>query len=94
MMRHAFHRRVVVFVSGSLFGVVAYAILGAGGVWPIAHAQESPAENSTDLTALQRDVEMLKGKAPSQSHSMIDVDYHFTNLWFAAKSRNWPLADF
>ena len=25
---------------------------------------------------------------------MIDVEYHFANLWFAAKSSNWPLATF
>ena len=31
---------------------------------------------------------------PDQSHAMKDVACHFTNLWFAAKERNWPLADF
>jgi hypothetical protein len=25
---------------------------------------------------------------------MIDVDYHFSNLWFAAQNANWPLAAF
>jgi len=25
---------------------------------------------------------------------MSDVAYHFTNLWFAGKAENWPLADF
>ncbi len=28
----------------------------------------------------------------AQSHAMIDVDYHFSNLWFAAQNANWPLA--
>ncbi len=25
---------------------------------------------------------------------MMDVGYHFTNLWFAGEHRNWPLAQF
>jgi hypothetical protein len=25
---------------------------------------------------------------------MIDVEYHFANLWFAANNGNWPLATF
>ena len=25
---------------------------------------------------------------------MIDVDYHFSKLWFAAQNANWPLAAF
>src|SRR5438093_12348682 len=25
---------------------------------------------------------------------MMDVDYHFANLWFAGQSKNWPLAQF
>ena len=31
---------------------------------------------------------------PSQSHTMIDVEYHFANLWFAGMAGNWPLASF
>ena len=41
-----------------------------------------------------RDVANLKDKIPDQSHAMTDVDYHFSNLWFAAQARNWPLANF
>ncbi|MGE0453240.1 MAG: hypothetical protein AB7O37_01330 [Vicinamibacteria bacterium] len=36
----------------------------------------------------------LKRLVPSQSHAMQDVGYHFTNLWFAGRKRNWPLAGF
>jgi hypothetical protein len=25
---------------------------------------------------------------------MMDVDYHFADLWFAGQSKNWPLAQF
>jgi cytochrome c553 len=31
---------------------------------------------------------------PTQSHAMTDVGYHWTNLWFAAEQKNWPLAEF
>jgi hypothetical protein len=31
---------------------------------------------------------------PDQSHAMVDVGYHFANLWFAADKANWPLAKY
>ena len=43
---------------------------------------------------LKTEVERLKDKAPDQAHAMVSVDYHFSNLWFAAQAENWPLADF
>jgi hypothetical protein len=60
----------------------------------VAHAQ-SPAEpSSADITALRGEIERLKKVVPDQAHAMQDVDYHFTNLWFAANQGNWPLAQF
>jgi hypothetical protein len=49
---------------------------------------------SAQIAALKADIETLRGQLPSQSHTMTDVDYQFTNLWFAAQERNWPLATF
>jgi hypothetical protein len=93
MTRRLWNRSLFVFVCGSLFGLLLSAILDEHGNSPRAvHAQG--AEQAIDIAALQRDIETLSGKVPSQSHSMMDVDYHFTNLWFAAKAENWPLADF
>jgi len=40
------------------------------------------------------ELEHLRTVVPSQSHTMADVGYHWTNLWFAGKSQNWPLAEF
>ncbi|MDB6153325.1 MAG: hypothetical protein JWL90_1778 [Chthoniobacteraceae bacterium] len=54
---------------------------------PVANAGE-------ELAALKKEVELLKGKVPDQSHAMKDVAYHFTNLWFAGQKQNWPLAKF
>src|SRR6516164_6629036 len=75
---NALVRMVVPVVLGALFG--------AGGV--------EYAGVTSDLDALRSDVARLKANAPSQSHTMSDVGYHWTNLWFAGEKRNWPLATF
>jgi hypothetical protein len=49
------------------------------------------AQQIADLKAAN---EQLRTLFPSQSHSMMDVAYHFTNLWFAGQHQNWPLAQF
>jgi hypothetical protein len=49
---------------------------------------------SEELAALRAEVERLKTLLPDQAHAMSDVDYHFSNLWFAGKAENWPLAEF
>jgi hypothetical protein len=59
-----------------------------------ASAQEPPARNGINVATLAAEVDRLKKIVPDQAHAMKDVDYHFTNLWFAGKAKNWPLADF
>ncbi len=55
-------------------------------------APAAPAGTPTDeLSARLKAIEDL---IPDQAHIMADVADHFTNLWFAGKSENWPLADF
>ncbi len=57
--------------------------------------QTSPAAVSgTPPENLAARVKALEDLLPSQSHLMADVGDHFTNLWFAGKAENWPLADF
>jgi cytochrome c553 len=52
-----------------------------------------PATATADeIAALKAAVEELKGKAPSASVAMADVGFHWSNLWFAGQSGNWPLA--
>lgn len=48
----------------------------------------------SQISALKAEIEQLRGQMPGQSHAMTDVDYQFTNLWFAANAQNWPLATF
>ena len=54
----------------------------------------TPAQNSATVAELRSEVDQLKGLVPDQSHAMMDVEYHFSNLWFAGQQENWPLAEF
>ena len=95
---NAFARVILPAVIGGLIGagVVAYLhrndVTAAAGSKAASAVDESGARD--DLAALRADVARLKTNAPSQSHSMSDVGYHWTNLWFAAEKKNWPLAQF
>jgi hypothetical protein len=60
---------------------------------PAAAAQPATAA-ADEIAALKADVEVLKGKAPSASVAMADVGFHWSNLWFAGQSGNWPLAGY
>ena len=47
------------------------------------------------LDELQKQVDDLNNVAVrTQSHMMVDVEYQFSNLWFAAHSQQWDLAAF
>lgn len=82
--------------------VVVSLLAGALGMdrWHRAQAASaapdaaSTAKAKDDLAALSADVAKVKDAVPSQSHAMMDVGYHWTSLWFAAASSNWPLAQF
>jgi hypothetical protein len=77
--------------------VLASLVFGASMIGA-SHAQEAsdPGSAATrdEIAALKAENERLKGLLPSQSHAMMDVAYHFTNLWFAGEHQNWPLAQF
>jgi hypothetical protein len=77
--------------------ILASLIIGAVMVGPLYAQGASEAGSGTagaDLAALKAENERLKSLVPSQSHAMMDVAYHFTNLWFAGQHQNWPLAQF
>jgi hypothetical protein len=61
---------------------------------PQAILAQQSAQAKPDLVSLQAEIERLKQVVPDQAHAMQDVDYHFTNLWFAATQSNWELAQF
>src|SRR2546425_6087004 len=56
----------------------------------------TPAESALakDPAAMKADIQTLKDKAPSASVAMADVSFHWSNLWFAAQNKNWPLANY
>jgi cytochrome c553 len=95
---NALVRVVLPAVIGALVGAGAVEYRHRADVGAAtASTERAAAENGRgkgDVDALLADVARLKANAPSQSHTMSDVGYHWTNLWFAAEKKNWPLAMF
>jgi hypothetical protein len=56
--------------------------------------QQPRAEALPTLESLPREVARLQALVPSNSHIMMDVQWHWTNLWFAGQAKNWPLAQY
>ena len=81
-------------------GVLIIVFIGAmaGGAaadyWYRTRGAAATSAQGVDLQKLQADVERLTSLLPNQSHIMMDVGYHWTNVWFAAQQKNWPLAKF
>jgi cytochrome c553 len=73
---------VLVLVGGLLLSGAAVA----------AEAPPPPVNN--DPAALRADIDRLNGIAQGQSLAMMQVAYNFNMLWFAARAKNWPLAQF
>ena len=67
----------------------AVGIVGAA----LAHAAET-AKPASSSDPVQQELKEIRDQLPSQSHTMMDVAYHFSNLWFAGQAGNWPLAEF
>ena len=90
--RHNKTSAIVLLLTGIVIGLCVHR-------WGVTHAQAAdakpaPAAGIDELVTLRADVARLKSIATDQSHTMADVAYHFTNLWFAGKAENWPLAQF
>jgi hypothetical protein len=70
--------------------------LATTALWSFGGAPTSRAADgdNAEIARLKAEIEQLKGRLPSQSHAMMDVGYHFSNLWFAGQKKNWPLAQF
>ncbi|MGB9067858.1 MAG: hypothetical protein WCC21_04760 [Candidatus Acidiferrales bacterium] len=57
-------------------------------------AQTARKPHDANLLEIQQELSHLEELVPSQSHSMTDVGFQFSNLWFAGTRNNWPLATF
>lgn len=77
------------FVAGIISSITVFQLIGDS-----PRAAQAAAAQATDMATLRAEIERLKSVVPDQAHAMKDVDYHFTNLWFAGQAENWPLADF
>jgi hypothetical protein len=73
---------------------VRFTVLIACAAGSCAALAADPSGPSEEIAALKAQNEQLRSLIPSQSHAMMDVAYHFTNLWFAGQHANWPLAQF
>lgn len=82
----------VPFIPALLVMVAVGCLLfvSASGMRAVS-AQDS---STPEIDELRAEVERLKALVPDQAHAMQDVGFHFTNLWFAAREENWPLAAF
>jgi hypothetical protein len=97
-MRHPSHCKSSVLIVTVMAALTASgAFLAApdrGGRAGAAPPAAAPAPPPDEVAALKAEVARLRGMVPDQSHAMADVGYHFTNLYFAARAQNWPLAQF
>lgn len=82
----------------SLGAMILGAIIGGMAVefWFVKYGTEKPSAQQTALVtgSTAGDVAHLKQISPTQGHTMLDVGYHWTNLWFAVQKGNWPLATY
>jgi hypothetical protein len=95
---NALMRVVLPAVLGALVGAGAVEYRHRGDVGAATASTQggtaADAGATGDLDTLRAEVARLKANAPSQSHTMSDVGYHWTNLWFVGEKKNWPLATF
>jgi len=81
-------------------GVLVVVVLTDVGLTALTRRAEAVegklpvADPGAALVQLQARVGELEGRVPNQAIVMTHVAYHFTNLWFAARRHDWPLAGF
>jgi hypothetical protein len=85
---------IAVLSLGVFLGFAVASITGRLEISNGAGAAETSAKKLPDLSTIDADLAIIKGKVPDQSHAMTDVAMQFSNLWFAGEKENWPLADF
>jgi len=103
MIRTIWIRSAVLLVFGILIGAVADRTLQTRFIRPASGQQQQPqaqvqpaqrGEPLPTMESLPEEVARLKALVPSNSHFMMDVQWHWTNLWFAGQAKNWPLAQY
>jgi hypothetical protein len=97
MMKRTFVQSGIVLACGIAIGAILATAAGSSAAAqgqapaPAGRAAAAPPP-PPDMKTLAADVERLKALVPSNSHIMMDVQWHWTNLWFAGQAKNWSLA--
>ena len=86
MRTTAWIQRAMLVGCGLLLGI-AVDRAWPDGLLPGASAQERRAPPPLTMESLPAEVAQLKALVPSNSHIMMDVQFHWTNLWFAGQKR-------
>jgi hypothetical protein len=87
-------RSAVLVLCGGVIGA-AVDRGWAHSMMPTIAAQQQGRRNALPtMESLPAEVAQLKALVPSNSHIMMDVQFHWSNLWFAGRRRNWPLAQY
>jgi hypothetical protein len=95
MTKTSVFRSLILFTCGILVGGFLSSRWKRPGLPTVAAMEQTAAKTPVpDIAAMQADIAHLKEVVPSQSHTMTDVAYQFSSLWFAGKENNWPLAAF
>jgi len=87
-------RNLLFLVCGTLLGGFLVLKFPVQAQSPAAAGQADAQTAPMDAAALTAAVTQLKNSAPNQSHVMGDVAFMFSNVWFAAQQKNWPLANY
>jgi hypothetical protein len=88
-------RSLFILACGVLLGVAVDRVGSSGALVPVVAAQQARgAAPPPTLESLAADVAQLKAIAPSNSHIMMDVQFHWTNLWFAGQKKDWAFAQY
>src|SRR6476469_4535026 len=94
MSRAVWIQRALLIGCGVLLGIAGDRTWHHGLIPGVsAQARRGPAPLPT-MESLPAEVAQLKALVPSNSHIMMDVQFHWTNLWFAGRKKNWPLAQY
>lgn len=86
-------RSLLCLACGALLGgflVLRFPVHAQGPAAAPSDSQSATMDNA----ALTAAVTQLRNSAPNQSHVMADVAFMFSNVWFAAQKKNWPLANY
>jgi len=67
-----------------------------GSLVSLGAAAQTPTDAGGEaaIAALQTELDAIRGALPAQAVAMTVVEYNYSNLWFAAHAKNWPLAKF